>query len=117
MVRFRSDYYTLSMEFWAVFLTKSLNTSILNADKDKRQLESVSSQSPSKGTNPMQVTLEPEMEQQVQHKIASGEYPNTDTLLNEALRRFLSPAHDPDDPWRSTFLTGIFNPRSMGIDF
>jgi Arc/MetJ-type ribon-helix-helix transcriptional regulator len=46
----------------------------------------------------MQVTLEPELEQQVQHKIASGEYPSTDALLNAALRRFLSPVHDPDDP-------------------
>ena len=41
----------------------------------------------------MQVTLEPELEQQVQHKIASGEYPSADALLNAALRRFLSLQH------------------------
>ena len=46
----------------------------------------------------MQITLDPELEQGLHSKVASGEYPSPEAALNEALRRFLQPEQDRDDP-------------------
>ncbi len=47
----------------------------------------------------MQFAIDPELEAKLQHKVDGGEYPSADAALNEALRRFLNPGQDVDDPY------------------
>ncbi len=47
----------------------------------------------------MQFAIDPELEAKLQHKVDGGEYPSADAAVNEALRRFLNPEQDVDDPY------------------
>ena len=46
----------------------------------------------------MDITLDPELEQRLQYKVARGEYPSASAALNEALRRLLEPEAELADP-------------------
>ena len=46
----------------------------------------------------MDITLDPELEHQLQYVIARGEYPSATAAVNEALRRLLKPETDLADP-------------------
>lgn len=46
----------------------------------------------------MDITLDPELEQRLQYKVARGEYPSASAALNEALRRLLALEADIADP-------------------
>lgn len=46
----------------------------------------------------MDITLDPDLEQRLQYKVARGEYPSASAALNEALRRLLEPEAELADP-------------------